>query len=144
MHHDAIELVEPVLFRIESETMRLTAAAFFRAGLKTSLLKSTAMIGAAEAAVKIPKPSSARVAFLKPIPRESTKGTVTGPVVTPALSQAMLVKSSGVKKVKTRDMKYLTKIRYTRGMLKRIFVDPITIPVPTPMLTEYISIDLEK
>jgi hypothetical protein len=42
----------------------------------------------------MPKPSTAWVALPKPSPMASTRGTVTGPVVTPALSQATLTKAS--------------------------------------------------
>jgi hypothetical protein len=52
------------------------------------------MIGATEAHVRIPNPSWAFFAVEKPMPIESTNGTVTGPVVTPAESHAMLVKFS--------------------------------------------------
>ena len=60
---------------------------------------STEQIGAIEAAAKIPKPSSAPTALPKPKPMAKTKGTVTGPVVTPALSQPTLTKASDENKV---------------------------------------------
>ena len=43
---------------------------------------------------KIPKPSVAETALPKPKPIAKTNGTVTGPVVTPALSHATLTNSS--------------------------------------------------
>ncbi len=42
------------------------------------------MMGDTDAQVKMPKPSGDLAALLKPIPVDRTKGTVTGPVVTPA------------------------------------------------------------
>ena len=44
------------------------------------------------------------------MPRESTNGTVTGPVVTPAESQAMLVKFSELKKVREQATQYLMRM----------------------------------
>ena len=84
------------------------------------------MIGATEAQVRIPNPSWAFFAVEKPMPIESTNGTVTGPevrnsvkrdlirsqkrptlngipVVTPAESHAMLVKFSLAKTVRRHD-----------------------------------------
>ena len=49
----------------------------------------------------MPKPSVADTAFPRPRPIARTSGTVTGPVVTPALSQATLTNSSVEKYVKT-------------------------------------------
>jgi hypothetical protein len=61
------------------------------------------MIGATEEDVKMPKPSVASTACEKPTPMASTKGTVTGPVVTPAESLVqgcgMLVMRSGARKL---------------------------------------------
>ena len=48
----------------------------------------------------IPNPSIADTALPSPSPIASTNGTVTGPVVTPALSQATLTNSSVEKIVK--------------------------------------------
>ena len=42
----------------------------------------------------MPKPSTTWVALPKPSPMANTSGTVIGPVVTPALSQATLTNSS--------------------------------------------------
>ncbi len=47
------------------------------------------MMGHTLMMVSMPKPSAEPAAMLKPMPMESTKGTVTGPVVTPALSHAI-------------------------------------------------------
>ena len=58
-----------------------------------SPISNTARIGQILAIDKIPKPSVADTAFPKPRPIAKTSGTVTGPVVTPALSQATLTKS---------------------------------------------------
>ena len=58
-------------------------------------------MGQIEASDKIPKPSTAQTALLKPRPIASTSGTVTGPVVTPALSHATLTNSSVENAVKT-------------------------------------------
>lgn len=44
-----------------------------------------------EAVASMPNPSVADAALEKPAPMDRTNGTVTGPVVTPALSQATLV-----------------------------------------------------
>jgi len=55
---------------------------------------STLRMGQMLESVRSPKPSRLRAAMLRPEPRLSTSGTVTGPVVTPALSQPMLVNSS--------------------------------------------------
>src|SRR5262249_2543805 len=57
-------------------------------------LSSTLMIGPIEASARMPKPSIACVALPRPRPIASTSGTVIGPVVTPALSQATLTKAS--------------------------------------------------
>ena len=65
------------------------------------------MAESTEAHVRMPKPSEAAAAFEKPMPMESTKGTVTGPVVTPAESQAMLVKSSLANTVRRTATEYL-------------------------------------
>src|SRR3972149_1083246 len=54
----------------------------------------TERIGQMEAMARMPKPSSAPTAPPKPRPMVSTRGTVTGPVVTPALSQATSTYSS--------------------------------------------------
>lgn len=69
------------------------------------------MIGATDAHVRIPNPSSAFFAFEKPMPTDRTKGTVTGPVVTPALSQAMFVKFSEENMVKNVATAYLMRIK---------------------------------
>ena len=45
-------------------------------------------------------------ALLKPMPIDSTKGTVTGPVVTPALSQATAVTESSVSTVRVTATAY--------------------------------------
>jgi hypothetical protein len=55
---------------------------------------STVIMGDTDAQASMPKPSSAPTAVEKPMPVESTNGTVTGPVVTPAESQAMVAMSS--------------------------------------------------
>ena len=65
---------------------------------------STEQIGAIEAAAKMPKPSKAPTALPKPKPMASTNGTVTGPVVTPALSQPTFTKASEDKAVKINAM----------------------------------------
>ncbi|MOA46797.1 hypothetical protein D3C78_1693540 [compost metagenome] len=54
----------------------------------------TLMMGPTEAMLRMPKPSTALVALPSPRPMASTSGTVIGPVVTPALSQATLTNSS--------------------------------------------------
>ena len=58
---------------------------------------STAIIGQILAKDKIPNPSIADTASPKPRPIAKTSGTVTGPVVTPALSHAILTNSSDEK-----------------------------------------------
>ena len=52
------------------------------------------IIGPIDAMARIPNPSTAWVALPKPSPMANTSGTVIGPVVTPALSQATLTNSS--------------------------------------------------
>ncbi|MNR01221.1 hypothetical protein D3C85_1170190 [compost metagenome] len=59
------------------------------------------MTGPTDAMQRIPKPSTALVALPSPRPMASTSGTVIGPVVTPALSQATLTNSSVEKNVST-------------------------------------------
>ena len=61
------------------------------------------MIGATLAMVSMPKPSVELTAWLKPMPMASTKGTVTGPVVTPAESQATADIASSVMMVRLSD-----------------------------------------
>ena len=51
-------------------------------------------MGQTEAMANIPNPSTTPIWLPIPNPIASTKGTVTGPVVTPALSQAMFTNSS--------------------------------------------------
>ena len=51
---------------------------------------NTARIGHTDDSVRIPNPDLAPIALPRPEPSESTSGTVIGPVVTPAESQAML------------------------------------------------------
>lgn len=53
--------------------------------LKMRSVDRTAMMGATDAVVSMPKPSLLCTAALKPTPRDRTKGTVMGPVVTPAV-----------------------------------------------------------
>ena len=60
---------------------------------------STAIIGHILANDNIPKPSIADTAFPRPNPIARTRGTVTGPVVTPALSHPTFTNSSDEKKV---------------------------------------------
>ena len=66
---------------------------------------STAMIGHILAKDKIPNPSTADTALPKPSPIAKTKGTVTGPVVTPALSQPTFTNSSDEKNVRRVEIK---------------------------------------
>ena len=91
------------------------------------------MIGATDAHVRIPKPSCAFLAFEKPMPSDRTKGTVTGPVVTPALSQAMLVKFSEEKTVNKHATEYLMRIKY---MMLKICVK-VSIHVGTSAFIEF-------
>ena len=58
--------------------------------------------GQMDAAANIPKPSVEPSALPKPSPIASTKGTVTGPVVTPAESQPTFTNSSVDSKVRKR------------------------------------------
>ena len=79
----------------------MTACSFFLfIILITSPIVSTATIGQMLASESIPNPSMADTALPSPSPIASTNGTVTGPVVTPALSQATLTNSSVEKIVK--------------------------------------------
>mmetsp|Transcript_27069 Transcript_27069/g.52757 ORF Transcript_27069/g.52757 Transcript_27069/m.52757 type:complete len:272 (-) Transcript_27069:242-1057(-) len=100
-------------------------------------VSSTVMMGQTEAHARMPKPSGALTALEKPIPVESTKGTVTGPVVTPAQSHAMLMKSSLAKSVSKTAMAYLAKTKKISPALNRILVDPTAMPIPTPTHTAY-------
>ncbi|MNP57685.1 hypothetical protein D3C76_1525320 [compost metagenome] len=59
------------------------------------------MMGPTDAMQRMPKPSTAWVALPSPNPMARTSGTVIGPVVTPALSQATLTNSSVEKNVST-------------------------------------------
>jgi hypothetical protein len=92
--------------------------------IATAIETATVMIGATEAHVRIPKPSCAFFAFENPMPIESTNGTVTGPVVTPAESQAMLVKFSELKTVRKQATAYLPRMRKMTLTSKRILVEP--------------------
>lgn len=58
------------------------------AGFLRRDVSNTEMIGETDMIVRMPKPSVELTASENPIPMERTKGTVTGPVVTPAESQA--------------------------------------------------------
>ena len=62
-------------------------------------LASICPIGQILASDSIPKPSIAETALPNPNPMARTSGTVTGPVVTPALSQATFTNSSVDRKV---------------------------------------------
>ena len=80
----------------------------------------------------MPKPSVAETALPKPSPIANTKGTVTGPVVTPALSQATLANSSVEKCVKTTANKYKGIKTVARSKLNTILPTPKAIPNATP------------
>lgn len=67
---------------------RTSVAAAFLTGRFNKLVNSTLIMGATDITVSIPKPSGAPTALEKPMPIDSTKGTVTGPVVTPGGSKA--------------------------------------------------------
>mmetsp|Transcript_45801 Transcript_45801/g.71770 ORF Transcript_45801/g.71770 Transcript_45801/m.71770 type:complete len:99 (+) Transcript_45801:339-635(+) len=69
-----------------------------------SPIANTETIGHTEANDKIPKPSVASRALPNPNPNDITRGTVTGPVVTPAESQATFTKTSpaGIVKITAR------------------------------------------
>jgi hypothetical protein len=62
-------------------------------------IESTATMGQILARDRIPNPSIAETALPKPKPIARTRGTVTGPVVTPALSHATFTNSSVEKTV---------------------------------------------
>ena len=78
-----IRKVENERFKERALALIWRAAAF--AGLRSSEVTSTEIIGATDAMVNMPKPSVEFTAVENPIPILSTNGTVTGPVVTPAL-----------------------------------------------------------
>jgi hypothetical protein len=61
--------------------------------------------------VSIPNPSGASTALLNPIPMERTKGTVTGPVVTPAESQATAVMDSRAMTVREQATAYFARMK---------------------------------
>lgn len=75
-------------------------------------------MGQTDAHARMPNPSEASTALLQPTPVARTNGTVTGPVVTPALSQAMLMKSSFAKLESTRATAYLRRIKTIWGTSK--------------------------
>ena len=66
--------------------------------------RSTEMIGPKEAQDRMPKPSATWFASAMAPPSASTMGTVTGPVVTPALSQATQVMASSDTTVNAKAM----------------------------------------
>jgi hypothetical protein len=65
--------------------MRASSVAALTTGFLTRDVKRTLIMGATDMTVNMPKPSGAPTAFEKPMPMASTKGTVTGPVVTPGV-----------------------------------------------------------
>ena len=109
-----------------------------------SPINKTAKIGQILAIDKIPKPSVAETALPKPRPIAKTKGTVTGPVVTPALSQATFTNSSVEKCVRTTASIYRGIKTVAKSKLKTIFPTPRAIPKATPPATLYISMDFLK
>jgi hypothetical protein len=67
------------------------------------------------------------LALEKPTPRDRTKGTVTGPVVTPAESHAMFVKFSDEKTVKVQAIEYLIRIKKITFTPNKILDEPVTV-----------------
>lgn len=67
------------------------------AGFLRRDVSNTEMIGETDMIVRMPKPSVDFTASENPMPMERTKGTVTGPVVTPAESQAAEKKKTRIK-----------------------------------------------
>ena len=82
-------------------------------------IESTAIIGHILANDNIPKPSIAETALPNPKPIARTSGTVTGPVVTPALSQPTFTNSSDEKKVNIKPIAYNGK-SIVEGLLKKL------------------------
>ena len=105
---------------------------------------STAIIGHILAHDNMPKPSIADTAFPRPNPIARTRGTVTGPVVTPALSHPTFTNSSDEKKVNIKPIAYNGKSKVARSIEKINLAIPKDIPVATPIETLYISIDFLK
>jgi len=91
------------------------------------------MMGQTDAQARIPKPSSARTALEHPTPMERTNGTVTGPVVTPAESHAMLMKSSFVKAVRQSATRYLNRMNLHARMVN------VSTVITTPPLKKCVQ-----
>ncbi len=70
-----------ILLRVLSAdlALRMDACLTTAAGLRSSEVHSTLMMGATLIMVSMPKPWDALTALLKPMPMARTKGTVTGP-----------------------------------------------------------------
>mmetsp|Transcript_36470 Transcript_36470/g.58418 ORF Transcript_36470/g.58418 Transcript_36470/m.58418 type:complete len:235 (-) Transcript_36470:271-975(-) len=83
----------------------------------------------------MPNPSIELTSPQIPTPMLKTKGTVTGPVVTPALSQAIQQRPSSTKIVRHNAIVYPTPRTNKRSIAYRTFAKPSTIPKPTPEAT---------
>ena len=92
----------------------------------------------------IPNPSTADTALPKPSPMAKTRGTVTGPVVTPALSQPTFTNSSDEKNVRITPIAYKGIKTEARSKPIISFALPRAIPTETHPATLYISIDFLK
>ena len=105
---------------------------------------STAIIGNRLAKDNIPNPSTADTALPKPSPIAKTNGTVTGPVVTPALSQPTFTNSSDEKNVSITPIAYRGIKTEARSKPLISFAIHSDIPTETPTSTLYIRIDFLK
>ena len=92
----------------------------------------------------MPNPSIADTALPNPRPMARTNGTVTGPVVTPALSHATVTNSSVEKTVRTIPNRSQGIRIFLKSNPRTTLLTPSAIPTATPPATLYISIDFLK
>ena len=104
----------------------------------------TAIIGQILARERMPKPSTAETALPSPNPIAKTNGTVTGPVVTPALSHATFTNSSDEIIVSKIPTPYNGKSTIIKSNPKMSFEIPSAMPIATPLATLYINISFLK
>ena len=98
----------------------------------SSPIDSTATIGQILASDRMPNPSTADTALPTPRPMARTRGTVTGPVVTPALSHATLTNSSVENIVSVTPTRYKGSSTFIRSKPITTFAMPSAIPTATP------------
>lgn len=92
------------------------------AGFLRRDVSNTEMIGETDMIVRMPKPSVDLTASENPMPMERTNGTVTGPVVTPAESQA------AQKKKRPESECFLPHLQiHTNNVPTAVIASPVTI-----------------